>query len=149
VRYTSCFGMGNGKLKFQYRAEHDVVIVTVDWSVETEDDLEPWSEAYASYFRKKFKRKVDAILDLTKFQLNPRVARRFGEVRARVLQQYMGRTYRVHASSVVKTAMYTSHVLHGAPANEYPTVEAALKQLLADRARDAEPGSVENPRKPT
>lgn len=141
--------MANRKLKFQYRAEHDVVIVTVDWSIETEDDLEPWYEAYASYFGKKFKRKVDAIFDLTKFHLNPRIARRFGEVRARVLQQYMGRTYRVRASQVVKTAMYTSHVLHGAPANEFPSVEAALKQLLADRAGEKETGSVANPRKPT
>jgi hypothetical protein len=123
-------------LKFQYRAEHDVVIVTVDWTIDAENDLDPWFQEYASYFRKHFKRKVDAIFDLTKFHLNPRMARRFGEVRAKLLREYMRRTYRVNLEPVVKTAMYTSHVLHGAPANDFPSIEAALKQLLADRAQD-------------
>jgi hypothetical protein len=127
--------MRDGKLKFQFRAEHDVVIVTVDWHIETEDDLDPWYAAYASYFRKHFKRKVDVIFDLTKFQLSPRIAQRFGEVRAKLLREYTNRSYRVHADSVVKTAMYTSHVLHGAPTNEHPSIEAAIEQLLRDRAR--------------
>ncbi len=127
--------MPAGKLKFQFRAEHDVVIVTVDWHIETEDDLDPWYQAYASYFRKHFQRKVDVIFDLTKFQLSPRVAQRFGEVRAKLLREYTNRSYRVHADPVVKTAMYTSRVLHGAPTNEHPSIEAALDQLLKDRAR--------------
>jgi hypothetical protein len=126
--------MRDGKLKFQYRAEHDVLIVVVDWSVDTEEDLDLWYRAYSSYFRKHFKDKVDVILDLTKFRLNPRMARRFGEVRAKLLREFTRRTYRVNVESVVKTAMYTSHVLHRAPANDFPSIEAALQQLVADRA---------------
>jgi hypothetical protein len=132
--------VANGKLKFQYCAEHDVVIVTVDWSIEKEDDVEPWHDAYASYFRKQFKRKVDVILDLTNFNLHPRVARRFGAVRARLLREYTRRSYRVKLEAPVRTAMYTSNVLHGAPANEFRTVQEAIRQLLADRAHDAESG---------
>lgn len=86
----------------------------------TEDDLDPWYEAYASYFRKHFKRKVDVILDLTRFHLNPRIARRFGEVRARVLREFTERSYRVNADAVVKTAICTSHVLQGAPRTNFP-----------------------------
>ena len=123
------------KLKFHYLAEHDVLIVTVDWTIETEEDLDPWYEAYARYFRRHFRRKVDVILDLTKFHLNPRIAGRFGEVRAKVLREFTARSYRVNADSVVKTAMYTSHVLQHAPANEFPTIDAALEQLAADRAQ--------------
>jgi len=126
--------MREGKLKFQFRSEHDVVIVTVDWHLETEDDLDPWYEAYARYFRTNFKRKVDVIFDLTKFHLSPKVAQRFGEVRAKLLREYTARTYRVRLDPFVKTAMYTSRVLHGAPANDFPTIEAALEQLLKDRA---------------
>jgi hypothetical protein len=131
---------GTGKLKFQYLAEHDVLVVTVDWRIDTESDIELWYEAYARHFRKHFKRKVDLILDLTRFHLNPRIAGPFGEARAKLLREYTGRTYRVKADSVVKTAMYTSHVLHNAPANEFPSIEAALQQLLADRAHKRTPG---------
>src|SRR5829696_6036141 len=127
--------MRDGKLKFQFRAEHDVLIVTVDWYIETEDDLDPWYSAYESYFRKHFKRKVDVIFDLTKFRLSPRVAQPFGKVRARLLREYTNRSYRVHADPIVRTAMYTSNVLHGAPTNEFVSIEAALDQLLRDRAR--------------
>ena len=126
--------MPDGKLKFQFRAEHDVVIVTVDWRIESEHDLDPWYQAYAQYFRKNFKRKVDVILDLTNFQLSPKVAQRFGEVRAKLLRDYTNRSYRVRLDPFVKTAMYTSNVLHGAPANDFPSVEAAIAQLLKDRA---------------
>ena len=127
--------MRDGKLKFQFRAEHDVLIVTVDWYIETEDDLDPWYSAYESYFRKHFKRKVHVIFDLTKFRLSPRVAQPFGKVRARLLREYTNRSYRVHADPIVRTAMYTSNVLHGAPTNEFVSIEAALDQLLRDRAR--------------
>jgi len=127
--------MRDGKLKFQFRAEYDVVIVTVDWYIETEDDLDPWYRAYESYFCKHFKRKVDVVFDLTKFRLSPRVAQRFGEVRARLLRAYTNRSYRVNADPIVRTAMYTSNVLHGAPTNEFVSIEAALEQLLRDRAR--------------
>ena len=96
--------MPDGKLKFQFRAEHDVVIVTVDWRIETEHDLDPWYQAYAQYFRKNFKRKVDVIIDLTNFQLSPKVAQRFGEVRAKLLRDYTNRSYRVRLDPFVKTA---------------------------------------------
>ena len=36
-----------------------------------------------------------------------------------------------------KAFMYTSHVLHGAPANDFPSIEAALRQLAVDRAQNA------------
>jgi hypothetical protein len=125
-----------GKLKIQYLAEHDVLVVTVNWALETENDVERWEEAYASYFRTHFKRKVDVILELTRFRIHPRIARRFGEVRAKILREYTTRSYRVNADSVVKTAMYTSHVLYSAPANEFRTIDAALRQIATDRARE-------------
>ena len=129
--------MPAGKITFQFRAEHDVLVAVVDWRIDSEDDLKPWYDAYADYFRAHFRRKVDVIFDLTRFHLSPRIARRFGEVRAELLREFTDRTYRVSLTPAVRVAMYTSHVLHGAPANEFPSIDAALAQLHRDRAKRA------------
>ena len=103
-------------------------------NLETDEDVDALEREYVTYFRKYFPgRKVDAIFDLAEFRVHARVASRFGEVRARLNAEFFGRTYRVHLDPAAKAFMHTSRVLHGAPANDFPSIEAALRQLQIDR----------------
>ncbi len=129
-----------GTLKFTYRAHLDYLIAKVDWSLETEDDVLVWTEQYRTYFTAHFDRKVDLILELSDFQVSPRIGTFFGKYRAQILGDFTRRSYRVNQAPRERTFMYTSSALHGAAANHYTTIEAAVEALLADRK--AEPGRI-------
>ena len=126
-----------GSIKFVHRALVDVVIAHVDWTIETEEDCVAWYREYERYFNARFTRKVDLILELSKFHVGPRIATHWGEYRARVLSEFTTRSYRVKQPARERTYMYTSSAIHGAPANEFASIEQAIAALLADRARDA------------
>ncbi len=129
---------GESKIKFRYLAEHDAVLATVDWQLETLKDVEEWLAAYVEYFTRHHSgKKIDLILDLSKFTISPRVGAAFGEARAKLVAEYAKRTYRVNVDAATKTAMYTSRVIHGATANDFPSIEDALAQLRVDRERGA------------
>ena len=122
-----------GRIKFSHRAALDVVIAEVDWNIETEEDVLAWYEEYKAYFTGRFKRKVDLILELSNFHMSTKVATFLGEYRARILAEYTRRSYRVKQGARERTYMYTSSALHGAPANNYETIEDAIAAMLADR----------------
>lgn len=123
-----------GKIRFTYRATVDVVIATVDWTLETEDDVLQWCEEYKAYFSGRFHRKVDLILELSNFHVNPRVGAFFGKYRAQILSEFTNRSYRVNQHPLERSFMHTSSVIHGAPANHYTSVDDAIAALLSDRA---------------
>lgn len=122
-----------GRIKFSYRAQHDVVVAEVHWTLETEEDVLAWCQEYDAYFKSKFDRKVDLILELSHFHVNPRVASVLGKHRARILGEYTTRSYRVNQAPRERAFMNTSSVLHGAPANHFESIDAAVAALLADR----------------
>jgi hypothetical protein len=124
-----------GRIHFQYRCLHDVVIAYVDWQVETLEDLEVWYGQYEAYFEGRFPGKVDLILELSKFRLSPKVVGRFRELRNRILDQYTVRSYRVNEPPMERAMMYAGAVLAGGPANQYDTIEAALDALIRDREK--------------
>lgn len=70
-----------GTIKFSYRAAVDVVVATVDWTLDTEEDVRLWYEEYKAYFAGRFSRKVDLILELSDFHVNPRIGALFGQCR--------------------------------------------------------------------
>jgi hypothetical protein len=125
---------GQGRIRFAYRALYDVVIATVDWALNTEEDVLTWYEEYQRYFTSTFDRKVDVIFELANFTVSPKIAALFGEYRAKMLREFTGLTYRVHLSTTARTLMYTSSALTGAPANEFPSIEAAIAALENDRS---------------
>jgi hypothetical protein len=137
-----------GRIRFLYRTLYDVVIAYVDWRIETEEDLSAWCREYDAYFKGRFSRKVDLILELSKFRLNPRVAPEFGVQRARILEEFTNRSYRVKQAAPERTFMYTARVLKGGPANHFETIDEALKALLEDRARESKPKDVPDDRRP-
>src|ERR1700722_7785501 len=111
-----------GRIRFQYRALHDVVIAHVDWNLETEADVAAWQAEYEAYFQSRFPHKVDLILELSKFHFSPGVSDSFARCRAQVLSQYTVRSYRVQQAVRERTFMYTSSVRRGTPANHYDTI---------------------------
>lgn len=37
-----------GRIKFSYRAQHDVVVAEVHWTLETEEDVLAWCQEYVN-----------------------------------------------------------------------------------------------------
>ncbi len=126
-----------GRIHFQYRCLHDVVIAYVDWHLETMEDLEVWARQYETYFEGRFADRVDLVLELSKFRLSPRLAPRFRELRSRILTRYVNLSYRVKEPAMERAMMYAGSVLNGGPANEFDSIEDALAALMRDRAEDA------------
>jgi hypothetical protein len=124
-----------GQVRFVHRALIDVVIAYVDWTIETEEECILWYEEYKRYFTGRFNRKVDLILELSKFHVNARIATHWGKYRAQVLDEFTDRSYRVKQSPLERTFMYTSSALHGAPANHFETIDQAIEALAKDRAK--------------
>ncbi len=124
-----------GHIQFQYLCAQDVVIARVSWHLETVDDLNVWFRQYETYFKTHHTRKVDLILELTNFRLNARLAPQFRELRNRILQDFTIRSYRVNEPAKERALMYAGSVLTGGPANEYESIDDALKALLEDRAK--------------
>jgi len=124
-----------GQIQFQYRCQHDVVIAYVDWHLETMEDLEIWYGQYVAYFKGRFNRKVDLILELSKFRLNARLATQFREYRNRILRDYTLRSYRVKEPAKERALMYAGSVLTGGPANQFDSMDDALQALLDERAK--------------
>lgn len=123
-----------GQIQFQYRCLHDVVIAHVDWRLETLEDLEVWFKQYETYFEGRFTRKVDLVLELSKFRLSPRVTPRFRELRTVILTKWVNRSYRVNEPTMERAMMYAGSVLNGGPANQFDSIEEALETLARDRA---------------
>jgi hypothetical protein len=128
------------RIRFQYRALYDVVIAYVNCTLETEADVAAWQAEYEAYFKGQFSRKVDLILELSKFHFAPAVADSFARCRASILSEFTIRSYRVQQRVRERTFMYTSSARRGTPANHYESIGEALKALLDDRARAAEAG---------
>jgi hypothetical protein len=130
-----------GRIKFEYRSLYDVVIAHVDWQLETVEDVERWARQYETYFKSRFSRKVDLILELSKFRLPARLAPQFREARNRILRDFTNHSYRVKEPPKERAMMYAGFVLTGGPANHFDSMEDALKALLADREKESEPHS--------
>jgi hypothetical protein len=126
-----------GRIHFQYRCLHDVVLAYVDWHLETMEDLEIWAGQYETYFHGRFTDKVDLVLELSKFRLSPRLAPRFRELRNGILTKYVNLSYRVNEPAMERAMMYAGSVLNGGPANAFDSIDEAIAALLRDRAERA------------
>lgn len=128
----------SGTIDFQYDAENDVVIATSHWHIETEADLEPWYQVWADYFEKNFPgRRMDLVVELTGFQINPAVAPRWGEYRARVHKNFTRHSYRVHSNARVRLWVNTSGVRYDASTSEAATIEDGIAAIREERRREA------------
>jgi hypothetical protein len=121
-----------GRIDFQYDEEHDIVIATPHWKVETEADLVEWYDQYARYFR-RFDRKMDVILVLDDFTIAPGIGALWGECRARVHKAFIRLSYRVHSDKRVRLFVNTSGVRFDVGRDEAGSVEEAIALIVAAR----------------
>jgi hypothetical protein len=121
-----------GHIDFEYDSTNDVVIATPHWLIEDESDVQEWYAQYERYFR-RFGRKVDAVMVLDDFEIKTAIGPRWGEARARLLNTFTVRSFRVHATAKVQTFTNTSGARYNAATQEAPTVADAIEGIKAAR----------------
>jgi hypothetical protein len=123
-----------GTIDFKYDAAQDIVIATPSWRIVTKEDCEVWFREWQSYLT-KFKRKVDCIVVLDDFHVDPAIAPAWGEYRAKLNIDYFRHSFRVNADPTVRLFCKTSGVRFNAASAEAPSVEDAILGILDARKR--------------
>ena len=126
-----------GTIDFQYDAAKDIVIATPKWRIVTREDCETWFHQWDSHLA-RYRRKVDCVVVLNDFHVDPVIAPAWGEYRAKLNIAYFRHSFRVQADAVVRLFVKTSGVRFNAATSEAETVEAAIEGILDARKRAGE-----------
>ncbi|MBN8230352.1 hypothetical protein JYK02_22845 [Corallococcus macrosporus] len=120
-------------MSFERDAEHDVVTASfTDCILVTDEDVNRWGREVEEQFA-KFNGRVDLLINLDGLVVRHTAGRTFGKVRREVLERNTHRSYRYGGDEMTLTFINTSGAIHGAAVNHFPTREAALAALLAER----------------
>ncbi len=122
----------SGKIKFQYDAANDLVIVTPYWKIETQEDCEAWFKQYVDYFG-LFHRKVDVVFVLDDFVVSSQIVTVWSEYRARVIKNYVRLSYRVNSNSMVNIMVKASSFKYNAISQDADSIEGAIEGIKAAR----------------
>lgn len=125
-----------GKIDFQYDDQHDIVIATPYWHLETPTDIVEWYQQYAAYL-KHFNRRVDMVIVLDHSEVKASVGSAWGEYRAKVHQNFTRFSFRVHSTKNLRLFVNTSGARYNIETQEAATVEDAIQGILAARAAAA------------
>jgi hypothetical protein len=128
-----------GTIDFHYDEENDLVIATPHWKIAAEADAIAWYGQYERYM-KRFGRKMDFVVVLDDFEVHPSIGAKWGEYRAKVHQEFMRFSYRVHSSRDVKLFVNTSSVRYRLSNDEAASVEDAIEGILEARRTASSPG---------
>ena len=123
-----------GTIDFQYDSAKDILIATPKWQLVTKQDCETWYRQWDSHLS-KYKRKVDCVVVLDDFHVDPAIAPAWGEYRAKLNIAYFRYSFRVNADTVVKLFTKTSGARFNAATSEAETVKAAIEGILDARRR--------------
>jgi hypothetical protein len=123
-----------GTMDFKHDAAHDIIIATPHWRIVTKQDCEVWASQWETYLA-GFKGKVDCIMVLDEFHVDPAIASEWGEYRAKINIAYIRHSYRVNADPTVKLFIKTSGVRFNAAKGEAPSVEDAIEGILDARKK--------------
>jgi hypothetical protein len=123
-----------GTIDFRYDAAKDIVIAIPSWRIVTKEDCEVWFREWQSYLM-KFKRKIDCIVVLDDFHVDPAIAPAWGEYRAKLNIDYFRHSFRVNPDPTVRLFCKTSGVRFNAAAAEAPSLEDAILGILDARKR--------------
>lgn len=121
-----------GQIDFSYDAANDIVIAIPHWRLVTKDDCKVWYDQWDRYLT-RYKRKVDCIVVLDDFHVDPAIASAWGEYRAKLNITYFRHSFRVNADATVKLFVKTSGVRFNAATSEAESVDAAVEGILAAR----------------
>jgi hypothetical protein len=80
---------------------------------------------------------MDCVMVLDDFHIEPTIASKWGEFRAKLIKELTRFSFRVHADQTVKIFVRTSGMRFNAATNEAETVDDAIAGILA--ARQAQP----------
>jgi hypothetical protein len=123
-----------GTIDFSYDAAKDIVIAVPKWTIASLEDCEAWFRQWADYLG-AYGRKVDCVVVLDDFHIQPRIAAKWGEYRAKLNNTYFRHSFRVHADPTVKLFIQTSGVRFHAASGEAATVEGAIEGILDARKK--------------
>jgi hypothetical protein len=123
-----------GTIDFRYDAATDIIVATPKWRLATKEDCEEWFSKWDSYLS-KFHRKVDCVVVLNDFHVDPQIASAWGEYRAKLNRTYFRHSFRVNADATVKLFVKTSGVRFNAATSEAESVEAAIEGILEARKK--------------
>jgi hypothetical protein len=123
-----------GTIDFKYDAASDIVIATPKWKIVTKEDCQVWFNQWASYLS-RYKRKVDCVVMLDDFHVDPSIASAWGEYRAKLNINYFRHSFRVNADATVKLFIKTSGVRFNAATGEAASIEDAIQGILGARKK--------------
>jgi hypothetical protein len=121
-----------GHMDFRYDAAHDIVIAVPHWRLVTKEDCKVWYDQWDSHLA-RYKRKVDCVVVLNDFHVDPAIASAWGEYRARLNITYFRHSFRVNADPTVKLFVKTSGVRFNVATSEAASVDDAIAGILAAR----------------
>ena len=123
-----------GTIDFRYDAAKDIVVAVPNWNIVTKQDCEVWYGQWYNHLS-KYKRKIDCIVVLDDFHVDPAIAATWGEYRAKLNKEHFRYSYRVNADPTVRLFCKTSGVRFNAASAEAPTVEDAIEGIMDSRKR--------------
>src|SRR5690242_12661969 len=110
-----------GQIQFTHDTANDIVVAVPKWTIASREDCEAWFREWAAHLS-TYERKVDCVVVLDDFHVDPRIAAEWGEYRAKLNNTYFRHSYRVHADPTVKLFIQTSGVRFNAATGEATTV---------------------------
>ncbi len=120
-------------IRFDYDLKHDVVHASFsDCVLETVEDVLRWRREVECWLS-QYPTRVDLLINLDGLMVRTSAGRAFGRERREVLERYTARSFRYGGDELTTLFVATSGAINGAPVNHYPSREAALAALLADR----------------
>lgn len=121
-------------IHFEHDATHDVHIVYPCCHIESEADCIAWLERYSQYCT-PLGHKVDMIIVLDMFSVDPAITPVWAEYRAEMLTRFSRYSVRVHSDSTVASAVVAGSAKHGVSADIAPDIPTALAHIMRCRRR--------------
>jgi len=127
------------KIEVEFDSRNDLLIARPKWDLKTRADVQAWHKNWidvlAPYAKDK---RPDVVVVLDEFRVSGEAIKIWGEYRADLNSKYFGISYRVNPESRVRIAILTSGVAYNSATAEAPTIQDAVKAILAVR-RNAGP----------
>jgi hypothetical protein len=127
-----------GTIDFTYDAERDLVIARPVWTIATDEDCKVWHKQWSDCLS-RFGRKIDCIIMLDDFHVEPQIAAAWGSYRASITNDYFRFTCRVGQDWDLRTTTLTESARHNLPSTQADSVDEAIERILAARRQAGVP----------
>jgi hypothetical protein len=128
----------SGTIEFVYDADNDVVVARPTWTIATPEDCGRWFRCWTDYLT-TFGRKVDCIIVLDDFHVEPQVSVTWAEYRAQLTRDYHRFSCRVRSDWSLRQLILETSAQQNVTASEAESVEAALANIRRARRQAGVP----------